>query len=48
MICADFLAGAHVDRGNPDVLPQSVARVFKFLNGSQRKVFLEQVAKEAL
>jgi hypothetical protein len=43
MICADFLAGATLDNGNPDLLLQSVARVFKFLPRSQRQAFLEQV-----
>ena len=42
MICADFLAGANLDNSNPDVLLQSVARVFKFLPRSQRQAFLEQ------
>jgi hypothetical protein len=31
MICADFLAGANLDNGNPDTLLQSVSRFFKFL-----------------
>ena len=42
MICADFLAGATLENGNPDALLQSVARVFKFLPQSQRDAFLEQ------
>jgi hypothetical protein len=42
MICADFLAGANLDNGNPNLLLQSVARVFKFLPRSQRQAFLEQ------
>jgi hypothetical protein len=42
MICADFLAGANLDNGNPDLLLQSVARVFKFLPRSQRQAFLDQ------
>ncbi len=33
MICADFLAGAHRDNGNPDVLLQSISRMVKFLPG---------------
>jgi hypothetical protein len=41
MICADFLAGANLDNGNPDLLLQSVERVFKFLPRSQRQDFLK-------
>jgi hypothetical protein len=42
MICADFLAGANLDNLDPDVMLQSVARVFKFLPRSQRQAFLDQ------
>jgi hypothetical protein len=45
MICADFLAGANLDNGNPDVLLQSVARAFKFLPRTQRQAFLEQACE---
>src|SRR5579862_2467166 len=31
MICADFLAGANLDQGNPDVLLMSITRFFRFL-----------------
>ncbi len=34
MICADFLAGANLDQGNPDVLLHSMSRFFKFLPGA--------------
>jgi hypothetical protein len=37
MICADFLAGANLENNNPDVLLQSVTRVFKFLPHSHRQ-----------
>ena len=37
MICADFLAGANLDNGNPDVLLHSVSRFFKLLPGQQRR-----------
>jgi hypothetical protein len=47
MICADFLAGANLENGNPDALLQSVARVFKFLPQSQRQTFLEQASEKA-
>ena len=46
MICADFLAGANLDNGNPDVLLHSVARFFKFLPGEQRQAFVEQISEK--
>ncbi len=33
MICADFLAGAHLDNGNPTILLNSLSRYYKFLPG---------------
>jgi hypothetical protein len=36
MICADFLAGANLDTGDPSELLQSMSRFFKFLPGKQR------------
>jgi hypothetical protein len=42
MICADFLAGAHLDDGNPEILLQSIQQFFKFLPGEQQHAFLEQ------
>jgi len=47
MICADFLAGAHLENGNPQILLQSITRFFKFLPGQERLVFLEQVSEKA-
>jgi hypothetical protein len=47
MICADFLAGANLDNGNPEILLQSIRRFFKFLPGEQRHVFLAQVNHKA-
>jgi len=41
MICADFLAGANLDNGNPDILLHSVSRFFKFLPPAQKQAFLE-------
>jgi hypothetical protein len=43
MICADFLAGANLESGCPDVLLESVSRMFKFLPGQQKQTFLQQV-----
>jgi hypothetical protein len=35
MICADFLAGANLENGNPDVLLMSLERFFNFLPSPQ-------------
>ncbi len=48
MIRADFLAGANLENGNPEVLLQSMLRCFKFLPGEERKTFLHYVAEKAL
>jgi hypothetical protein len=40
MICADFLAGANLDNGNPDILLHSITRFFKFLPGDQKQEFV--------
>jgi hypothetical protein len=45
MICADFLAGAHLEDGNPEILLQSIVRFFKFLPGHERQTFLEHAAQ---
>src|SRR6059036_476462 len=42
MICADFLAGANPDKGDPELLLQSISRFFKFLPGEQKIAFLSQ------
>ena len=47
MICADFLAGAHLDNGNPEILLSSMTRFFKFLPGEQRQQFLSQFVQKA-
>ena len=41
MICADFLAGANLDNGNPEILLHSIRQFFKFLPGKQKQAFLE-------
>ena len=43
MICADFLAGAHLDNGNPEILLNSISRYYKFLPGEQQQAFLESL-----
>jgi hypothetical protein len=40
MICADFLAGAHIENSDPELLLQSMTRFFKFLPDSQKLSFL--------
>jgi hypothetical protein len=46
MICADFLAGANLENGDPEILWQSTLRFFKFLPGEQKRTFLQHVAKD--
>jgi hypothetical protein len=43
MICADFLAGAHLDNDNPEILLNSISHYYKFLPGEQRQIFLESL-----
>src|SRR5690348_6001530 len=43
MICADFLAGANLDGGNPDVLLHSIRRFFTLLPGEQKLAFVNQI-----
>ena len=45
MICTDFLAGANLDNGDPEVLLRSTLRLFTFLPGEQRQTFLDRVAQ---
>ena len=47
MICADFLAGAHMDGSDPDVLLQSISRYYQFLPTQQQEVFLSKVSPKA-
>jgi hypothetical protein len=47
MICADFLAGANLDKGDPETLLFSMTRFFKFLPGEQRQAFLEGLIERA-
>jgi hypothetical protein len=43
MICADFLAGANLDSGQPDVLLHSLSHFFHFLPGEQKQAFVQMV-----
>ena len=47
MICADFLAGANLDNGDPETLLFSMTRFFKFLPERQRQEFLEGLSEKA-
>ena len=45
MICADFIAGANLDDGNPQLLLQSISRYFRFLPKRQQEDFLSQATR---
>jgi hypothetical protein len=47
MICADFLAGANLENGHPEMLLYSMARFFKFLPEDQRQAFLGSLSEIA-
>jgi len=45
MICADFLAGANLDSGQPNVLLRTISRLFTFLPGEQKHAFAQLVTE---
>ena len=47
MICADFLAGANLDHGDPEMLLLSMTRFFRFLPEEQREAFLGALSEKA-
>jgi hypothetical protein len=47
MICADFLAGANLENGSPDMLLSSVRRLFGFLATSQQQQFVYELRTSA-
>jgi hypothetical protein len=47
MICADFLAGANLENGDPQLLLTSLCRLFGFLAPEQRMLFARQIRKAA-
>jgi len=47
MICADFLAGANLDHGDPATLLFSMTRFFKFLSRQQQETFLQYILSKA-
>jgi hypothetical protein len=46
MICADFLAGANLTTGQPDVLLRTISRLFTFLPGEKKQAFAELVTQQ--
>jgi hypothetical protein len=44
MICADFLAGANLDGGDPELLLQAQRRFFRFLGREQQERFIAEIA----
>jgi hypothetical protein len=47
MICADFLAGANLDNGDPETLLFSMTRFFRFLSEQQKLTFLQSLSEKA-
>jgi hypothetical protein len=47
MIYADFLAGADLDSGQPDVLLQSLSHLYRFLPGNQQQAFVQLVSAKS-
>jgi hypothetical protein len=47
MICADFLAGAHMGDGDPKILLSSTLRLYQFLPSEQREEFMRRAAEAA-
>jgi len=48
MICADFLAGANLDNGDPEMLLFSMTRFFSFLPEEQRQTLLDWLSEKGL
>jgi hypothetical protein len=47
MICADFLAGTHLEDATPAVLLSSTLRLFRFLPAAQKQEFMQRAAEAA-
>ena len=47
MICADFLAGAHLENADSRILLSSTLRLFQFLPGEQKQEFLRRASEAA-
>ena len=48
MICADFLAGANLDNGDPETLLSSAVRFYSFLPGEHKQSFLNQIVEKTV
>ncbi len=48
MICADFLAGANLDNGNPETLLFSMTRFFNLLPKEQKLAFLQDLTPQTV
>jgi hypothetical protein len=48
MICADFLAGANLDSGDPDVLLRTLSNFFRFLPGNQPGLWSARLCSTAV
>jgi hypothetical protein len=46
MICADFLAGANLNDGDPDILLRALSRSFHFLPAHQQQAFLQTISEQ--
>jgi len=46
MISADFLAGANLNDGDPDVLLRTLSPSFHFLPANQQQAFLQTVGEQ--
>ena len=46
MICADFLAGANLDNGDPETLLFSMTRFFRLLPEDHKQAFLENLTEK--
>ena len=47
MICADFLAGANLDNGDPETLLFSIRRFFRLLPETQKQAFFHNLIEKA-
>src|SRR2546430_15414513 len=47
MICADFLAGASLDNGNPNLLLNALSHLLQCLSAEERQTLIEQGSAKA-
>lgn len=48
MICADFLAGANLENGDPEMLLCAMTRLFHVIPGEQQQTFLAGLAEKVV